>query len=303
MASPSASRKSPALSRKSGASRKLSERSRKNEEQESVLSFRPSPRTRKLYRFKNHFSDGASEESDFEDWLLEEKYQRARKNGMILKRGGQNRINKLSMPEIIIQDYSDRDHKKIAKLKMSALSSISKGRGRSPEPVHSNRDSKAMAKLKIRAINGFNNGRGHHSPEPPRENRRKMGATRNKIFAVNSFRNGREITEYVEVSDSETENSEIEQLNEDEDEKINKKNDDHKQINENEDEKINKEVDDHKQLNKPKDDGSINIIQTNEVKEVHNIQMEETEKKDVNNTPALEVRKKIFSILMIKILF
>ena len=282
-ASPSPSRKSrsPALSRKSGASknltpRKSSEISRNTEENESILSFRPSPRTRKLYRFRNHFSDGASEDEPDENWLLEEKYQRTRKNGMILRRGGQNRINKLSMPEIIIQDFSDRDHRKMAKLKMRAVANFSNSRGISPEPVHSNskRDAKAMAKLKMKALHEFSNGKGHHSPEPPIENPRTMGRTRNKIFALNSFRNGREITEYIEVSDTELEISDVEQFTDDEVEEIKKKNDDQKEINE------------------PKDDVDIEIRKTDEEPKEDNIQMKETDKEISNNTTsALEVNE------------
>ena len=307
--SPSPSLKSPALSRKSSSSRHLtirksSVRSRKTEENESVLSFRPSPRSRKLYRFKNNFSDGASEESDVEDWFLKEKYQRSRKNGMNLKKGGHNRKSKLSMPAILIQDYSDRDHKKIPKLKMRAVSGFSNGRGISPEPVHRSRDSKAMAKLKIKALHQFSNGRSHQSPEPPlssrdykamaklkikalhqfssgrahkspeppRETRRKIGSTKNKIFAVNCFRNGREITEYVEVTDSELENSDIGKLSEDEVETK------------------NTTIDDPKQIIKPEDDGDTKISKSDEIKQVDSIPVEETDQQSIDNsTSTLEV--------------
>ena len=132
-----------------------------------------------------------------------------------------------------------------------------------------------MAKLKMRAIHQFSNGRGHHSPEPPTENQRKIGRTmRNKIFAVNSFRNGREITEYVEVSDSEVESSDAEQFSD-------------------ENEKIIQKIDDQKQMSKPKDDGDIEISKTNEVKEVNNTQTEETDRKEVNHTQMEETEKQI----------
>ena len=160
----------------------------------------------------------------------------------------------------------------------TAVTNFSNGRGISPEPVHSKRDAKAMAKLKMKVLHEFSNGRSHHRQEPPIENRRKIGRigtlTRNKIFAVNSFKNGREITEYVEVSDSEVESSDAEQFSD-------------------ENEKIIQKIDDQKQMSKPKDDGDIEISKTNEVKEVNNTQTEETDRKEVNHTQMEETEKQI----------
>ena len=184
--SPSLSRKStaasPALSRKSLAtkhqsSRKSSVRSTKKEESDDVLTFNLSLRTRKLYRFKNNFSDGASEESDYEGCGVDVISPRVRKKGVVERMGGGGkRTNKLSMPEIIIQDYSNI----------------------SP----AGRDSKKMAKLKMKALSQFSNRKT--------QNKTVKTLPRNKILALTSFRNGKKSTEYVEVSDSEVECSQEE---------------------------------------------------------------------------------------------
>ena len=184
--SPSLSRKStaasPALSRKSLAtkhqsSRKSPVRSKKKEESDDVLTFNLSLRTRKLYRFKNNFSDGASEESDYEGCGVDVISPRVRKKGVVERMGGGGkRTNKLSMPEIIIQDYSNI----------------------SP----AGRDSKKIAKLKMKALAQFSNRKT--------ENKTVKTLPRNKILALTSFRNGKKSTEYVEVSDSEVECSQEE---------------------------------------------------------------------------------------------
>ena len=133
----------------------------------------------------------------------------------------------------------------------------------------------------MRAIHQFNNGRGHHIPEPPTEKQRKIGSTmRNKIFAVNSFRNGREITEYVEVSDSELESSDIEPSTDDEVEKI------------------KTEIDDLNETKEPKDDGGINTTNTHEIKEDNNDKKSKgslIEATVINNSAPSEVNSKVFN--------
>ena len=201
--SPSPSRKSPAvspaMSRKSFASSLSNKSNNKKgskpsatqantEDCEEVLAFNPSVRTRKLYRFKNNFSDGASEESDLEGWFQGEDYQRTRKNGT--RFGGPKRRSKLSMPLILVQDFSKqspsgRDPKKMARLKMRVLSQFSSGRtGQTPLNItHAqNRNTTQIAKAKLRAVSLFSSRRDHHG--------RKSGRLlpRNKILAINSFR-------------------------------------------------------------------------------------------------------------------